>query len=98
LDAVLSFGVQGKTVLDIGSGVGAIPHELLEAGAASAVVVDTSATYLEAFEAEPVRRGHREHLTYYHDDFVEVANQLPPADIVTLRPRDLLLVRCRAAC
>jgi magnesium-protoporphyrin O-methyltransferase len=84
LDAILSFGVRDKTLLDIGSGIGAIPHELLASGAGSAVVVDASAAYLEASQAEAVRRGHRERLSYCHDDFVEVAGRLPPADIVTL--------------
>jgi magnesium-protoporphyrin O-methyltransferase len=84
LGAIRCVGNQGKTLLDIGSGVGAIPHELLASGLASAVVVEASAAYLEASRNEADRRGYRERLTYYHDDFVAVAGRLAPADIVTL--------------
>ena len=53
-------GVEGMTVLDIGAGVGAVHHALLEAGAASAIDVDASGPYLEASrgrggEARPLR-------------------------------------------
>jgi magnesium-protoporphyrin O-methyltransferase len=71
-------------LLDVGSGVGAISHELLSSGLASAVVVEASAAYLEASQNEATRRSHRARLTYHHGDFVELANTLAPADIVTL--------------
>lgn len=77
-------GDQTTTLLDIGSGVGAIPHELLKSGLASAVVVEASASYLEASRNEAVRGGYRERLTYHHGDFVELAGTLAPADIVTI--------------
>jgi hypothetical protein len=74
----------GMNLMDIGSGVGAIPHKLLASGLASAVVIDASAAYLEASAQEATRRGHRERLTYHHGDFVDLAKSLGPADIVTL--------------
>jgi hypothetical protein len=84
LRAIGPLGKQAKTLLDIGSGVGAIPHELLASGLHRAVVVEASAAYLEASQSEAVRRGHHKRLTYLQGDFVELANALPPADIVTL--------------
>lgn len=84
LRAIGSSGKRTRTLLDIGSGVGAIPHELLGSGLASAVVVEASAAYLEASQSEATHRGYRERLTYYHGDFVELASTLPVADIVTL--------------
>jgi magnesium-protoporphyrin O-methyltransferase len=72
------------TLLDIGSGIGTIPHELLASDLAGAIVVEASAAYLNVSENEAARRGHRDRLTYYHGDFVELAGTLPPADIVTL--------------
>jgi SAM-dependent methyltransferase len=77
-------GVEGATLLDIGGGVGAIVHELLGAGAASATCVDASAEYLATAKAESERRGHGERVIYRHGDFVELAEEVPPADIVTL--------------
>lgn len=84
LHAIRSLGVEGKTLLDIGSGIGAIPHELLAAGIAGAVVVEASPAYLEASRDEANRRGELDRLAYFHGDFVEVAHQLQSADIVTL--------------
>jgi magnesium-protoporphyrin O-methyltransferase len=84
LSDIRSLGIEDKTFLDIGSGIGAIPHELLACGASSGAIVEASPAYLEASRAEAGRRGELDRLTYYHDDFVDLAGQLPPADIVTL--------------
>lgn len=84
LDALKSGGVQGLSVLDIGGGVGAIQHDLLAAGVESAVHVDASAAYIDAARQEADRRGHADRMTYHHGDFVALAPQIDPADIVTL--------------
>lgn len=76
--------LRGRELLDIGGGIGAIQHELLQAGLSRAVHVDASTAYLEASEAEATRQGHRERVEYVHGDFVELAPELPEADIVTL--------------
>jgi SAM-dependent methyltransferase len=75
---------QATTLLDIGSGIGVIPHELLASGFTSAVVVDASAAYLEVSQHEASRRGHNKRLTYYRGDFVDLGSALPSADVVTL--------------
>src|SRR6266516_3700571 len=46
IDALLRAGVEQRTVLDIGGGVGAIQLELLKAGARAATSVDVSAAYI----------------------------------------------------
>lgn len=84
IDALLAAGVEGATVLDIGGGIGAVQHELLAAGAAHVTSVDASASYLEVAREEARRRGVEDRVTYRHGDFVEVAESVPPADIVTL--------------
>jgi magnesium-protoporphyrin O-methyltransferase len=84
IDALKTEGVQDATLLDIGGGIGAIQHELLAAGAAHATSVDASALYLEAAQEESTRRGLGDRVTYRHGDFVELAESIPPADIVTL--------------
>lgn len=84
LDALESNDVQELTVLDIGGGVGAIQHELLDSGAQRAVHVDASAAYIHAAQQEAERRGHADQTTYLHGDFVALAPQIEPADIVTL--------------
>lgn len=77
-------GNQAMTLLDIGSGIGAIPHELLASGLAHATIVEASAAYLRVSEDEAMRRGDRDRLASHHGDFVELAGTLPAADIVTL--------------
>lgn len=57
IDALVSAGVQQRTLLDIGGGVGAIQYELLNAGAREATSVDVSAAYLDAARSEAERRG-----------------------------------------
>jgi magnesium-protoporphyrin O-methyltransferase len=84
IDALVAEGMEGSTVLDIGGGIGAIQHELLAAGAAHVTSVDASASYLEAAREEASRRGVEDRVTYRHGDFVEVAESVAPADIVTL--------------
>src|SRR5256886_4796785 len=48
IDALVRAGVEQRTVLDIGGGVGAIQLALLKAGARAATSVDVSAAYLAA--------------------------------------------------
>lgn len=77
-------GVDGAALLDVGAGVGSVHVALLEAGAASAVDVDASHEYLAAARAEAERRGLTDRIEYRYGDLVELAGDLPPADIVTL--------------
>src|SRR5215208_834267 len=84
LDALMAESIQGRTLLDIGGGIGAIQHALLKAGVARAVDVDASSAYLSAAKAEATRQGYAERVSYQHGNFVELADSIPPADIVTL--------------
>ncbi len=71
-------------LLDVGGGIGAIHHILLEHGFAHAVQVDTSTAYLEAAAAEAERRGHAGRVDFRRADFPDVAESIPMADVVTL--------------
>jgi magnesium-protoporphyrin O-methyltransferase len=84
IDAIAAHGVEGATLRDVGAGVGAVHVALLEAGAASAVDVDASREYLAAARGEAERRGLADRVDYRYGDLVELAADLPPADIVTL--------------
>jgi Methyltransferase domain len=85
LEAITAAGdVGGTTVLDIGGGIGIIGLELLAAGAASAVEVDASAPYVAVARHEATRRGMGDRATIRHGDFVELADSIGAADIVTL--------------
>jgi methyltransferase family protein len=82
--AVRAEGVEGARLLDIGGGIGAIQLELLAAGAMSAESVDASAAYIAVARAEAARRGLADRTSYRAGDFVAVAAEVAPADVVTL--------------
>ena len=84
LDALRREGVEGATAIDIGGGVGVIGVELLTAGVAEVANVDASRPYLAAAREEIERRGLEDRATFRHGDFVELADTVGPADIVTL--------------
>ena len=84
LDAVRALGLEQATLLDIGGGVGAIHHELLEDIAREATHVDASSAYLSEAKGEAARRGHAERVNFIHADFTDVAADVSRADVVTL--------------
>ena len=84
IDVIRADGVQGAVVLDIGAGVGAVHVSLLEAGAWSAIDIDASHEYLATAREEAERRGLGDRVTYQYGDVVQLRDQLPAADIVTL--------------
>jgi magnesium-protoporphyrin O-methyltransferase len=75
---------RGMSLLDIGSGIGDIQHELLGAGVGTSINCEASTAYIEACIEEAERRGHANQITHIQGNFVEVADEVPPADIVTL--------------
>ena len=84
VDAILEEGVDRRTLLDIGGGVGAIQNELLKAGAASARSVDASTAYIDAATEEARRQGHSDRVDIRHGNFVDIASEIEQAEIVTL--------------
>lgn len=84
VDAIEKAGVEGKSVLDIGGGVGAIPHRLLDAGAVNAVGVDASKAYVQVAHEEARRLGLSDRIRTDYGNFVEMAPEVELADVVTL--------------
>jgi len=84
IGALRARDVGGATLIDIGGGVGAIHHDLLDAGAARATHVDISPDYIAAAKDEAERRGHGGRVEFVLGDFTELAATLPEADVVTL--------------
>lgn len=84
IEAIKTEGVQGLSLLDIGGGVGAIQLELLKSGVRIATDVDAAPAYLKIARDEAERRGFADRVEYHSGDFVEEADDIDPADIVTL--------------
>jgi hypothetical protein len=83
-DAMNDRGAHDASLLDIGAGIGAIHHELLDDHVTRAVHVDASSAHLAAAREETERRGHGARVEFVAGDFVAMAAQVPAADVVTL--------------
>jgi SAM-dependent methyltransferase len=84
VDALVRQSIADADLLDVGAGVGAIHHELLDHGATRATHVDISPDYVDAAREESARRGQVDRVRFVVGDFVEVAATLDAADVVTL--------------
>lgn len=84
INALKTLDVEGKSLLDVGGGIGMIPCELLGKGLSDSTLVETSPAYLDVAENEARRRGYAEQTTFQHGDFVDLAPELADADLVTL--------------
>lgn len=82
--ALREAGVRDATVLDIGGGIGAVQDGLVREGARAALSVDGSSAYRRAAETLAGERGYRDRVEYRVGDFVELAEGVPAADVVTL--------------
>jgi magnesium-protoporphyrin O-methyltransferase len=72
------------TLLDIGGGVGAIHHVLLEQGFSQATQLDASDACLDAAADEATRLGHANRVQFRLAAFPAEGATVPPADVVTL--------------
>jgi magnesium-protoporphyrin O-methyltransferase len=84
LDGLTRLGIDGCSVLDIGSGIGVVSFELLKRGAKSAILSDASPSYLDAAGVEAGRCRVTDRVRLVQGDFVETAREMEPADVVVL--------------
>jgi len=79
-----ALGEPPATILDIGSGIGALSFGMLQAGAGKALCIEMSAAALTASAEEARRQGLADRVEFRAGDFVDLAPTLPAADLVTL--------------
>lgn len=77
-------GAEGRTVLEVGGGVGGIQLELLRAGAAHATNVELSGEYEGAARELAAEAGVADRVDRRVADFVEVAPVVEAADVVVM--------------
>jgi 2-polyprenyl-3-methyl-5-hydroxy-6-metoxy-1,4-benzoquinol methylase len=77
-------GVKGRTVLEVGGGIGAIEIELLKAGASRAVGVELTPTYEEVAAALLKEAGLEDRVERRVMDFAEAGNLVDAADVVVM--------------
>lgn len=83
-DGIRAHAQDAATLLDIGSGIGALTFELLQAGVAHVMAVDASSAFLDSAQREAARRHLEHRIEWRHADFVAEAEELPVVDIVAL--------------
>jgi len=83
-DIVRKEGVEGRTVLEVGGGIGAIQIELLKAGAARAISVELTPTYEGEATALLREAGLEERVERRIMDFAAAGAAVEGADIVIM--------------
>ena len=84
VEAIKAEGVQGRSLLDVGGGIGAIQLELLAAGLARSESVDATEDYVSVARDEAVRIGYGDRSSHRCGTLTELAADVAAADIVTL--------------
>lgn len=84
VDAVGERGVEGASLLEVGSGIGSVTFELLKKGVAQAANVEASSAYLETARALAEQAGVENRVTFRRADFTQEAGQVASADIVVM--------------
>jgi 2-polyprenyl-3-methyl-5-hydroxy-6-metoxy-1,4-benzoquinol methylase len=83
-DLLKERGVEGKTLLEVGGGIGAIEIELLKVGVARAVNVELTPTYETAAGELLVEFGLDDRVQRLVMDFAEAGVEVQPADVVVM--------------
>ena len=84
LDSISEFNPSGKTLLDIGGGIGAIAWKFHENGGASTTDVDASHGYLEVASRHAQKMGWEYNSSFLFGDITELNGELSSYDFVTM--------------
>jgi hypothetical protein len=84
VDLLKARGVVGRTVLEVGGGIGGIQIELLKAGAARATSIELTPTYESAAAELLSEAGLQDRVERQVADFALMSAAVPPADIVVM--------------
>jgi magnesium-protoporphyrin O-methyltransferase len=82
--SVVAGGVDGRSVLEIGGGVGALQAELLAAGASTGEIVELVAAYEPYVRELAAEKRLTDRLTFRVADVLEDPGSASPADVVVL--------------
>jgi 2-polyprenyl-3-methyl-5-hydroxy-6-metoxy-1,4-benzoquinol methylase len=77
-------GVEGRSILEVGGGIGAIEIELLKAGAARAVGIELTPTYEEVATELLKEAGLEDRVERRVMDFAEAGSLVDAADVVVM--------------
>jgi hypothetical protein len=77
-------GLRGAAAVDIGAGIGAIGHGLVAAGVSHVTDVDGSPAFLAAARQEAERLGTDDRWRFIEGDYVGLADEIGPVEVMTL--------------
>jgi 2-polyprenyl-3-methyl-5-hydroxy-6-metoxy-1,4-benzoquinol methylase len=83
-DFIRARDVEGKTLLEVGGGIGAIELELLKAGMAQAVNIELTPTYEAAAAELIIEAGLGDRVERSVMDFAEAGSSVEAADVVVM--------------
>ena len=83
-DFIRERGIEGKTLLEVGGGIGAIEIELLRAGMARATNVELTPTYEAAADELLVEAGLTDQVERMVMDFAQAEPEVETADVVVM--------------
>ena len=84
IEGITMTDIAGKSILDIGCGIGGIHLEMLKQGAYNAVGVEISNGMIEAARQLSKEMEFENRTRHLHGDFLEMDGKIPPADITIL--------------
>lgn len=84
LSLLLQLDLKGKTLLDIGGGIGAIQWFFLENGAKKTMDVDASNAYIKVAKAHAKKNDLVDKTQFLTGDFIDKATEIHAHDFVTL--------------
>jgi len=84
VEVIRDGGVEGKTLLEVGGGIGAVEIELLKTGMARAVNVELTPTYEAAAGELLVEAGLSDRVERRVMDFAEAGPEVEAADVVVM--------------
>ena len=76
-------GVDNKTLLDIGGGIGAIQWTFLDFGGRSTTDIDASEGYLSVANSYAEERGYQQKVDFKKGDFVDYADNVISSDFIS---------------
>lgn len=84
ISEIVTTGLSGRSILEVGSGVGQLHQTLLEKGASTAVGIDLAPAMISEAETRASARNLAAQTHYRQGDFVQLAESIEAADIVLL--------------
>ena len=84
IEQLSSLEIEGKTLIDVGGGIGALQWWFLESKGSETISIDASSGYLEQAESHAKMKGWANQTRFIFGDFVQAHEQVEPVDLITL--------------